>query len=230
MLKELFKTNLNYELNNEQIALFDLYYNKLIEYNKHTNLTRITEKEDVFIKHFLDSVMLTKLIDFNTINNMCDMGSGAGFPAIPILILYPHLNLTLIDSQIKRVTFLNELKEVLNLNYNVVHERAEVYSLKNHLQYDLVTVRALTDLNKILEYGIPLLKEEGYLIAAKGLKYEEEILNSQNALKTLKSVIVKIDEFMLPNDSGFRANLLIKKNNHVKGYPRLYKDIIKKPL
>ena len=230
MLRNLFQTNLNYELNNEQIELFNLYYNKLIEYNKHTNLTRITEKEDVFIKHFLDSVMLTKLIDFNTINNMCDMGSGAGFPAIPILILYPHLNLTLIDSQIKRVTFLNELKEVLNLNYNVAHERAEVYSLENNLKYDLVTVRALTDLNKILEYGIPLLKKEGYLIAAKGLKYEEEILSSQKALKTLKSVIVKIDEFRLPNDSGFRANLLIKKNNHVKGYPRLYKDIIKKPL
>ncbi len=230
MLKSLFKDNLNYNLSKEQINLFTKYYQKLIEYNKHTNLTRITSLDDVYIKHFLDSVMLTKLLNFNEVKSMCDMGSGAGFPAIPILILYPKIKMTLIDSQIKRVTFLNELKKELNLEYTVIHERAEQYSQENTLKFDLITVRALTELPKILEFGIPMLKEKGYLIAAKGSKYEEEIIASMNALNILKSKLIKVDTFNLPNDTGFRANLLIQKEKHIKGYPREYNQILKKPL
>src|SRR5690554_3713377 len=102
MLINLFKEYLNYPLSKKQVDLFTKYYQELIEYNKHTNLTRITSLKDVYVKHFLDSAMLSKLLDFNKIKSMCDMGSGAGFPAIPILILYPEIKMTLVDSQIKR--------------------------------------------------------------------------------------------------------------------------------
>ncbi len=230
MIKKIFKDNINIDLNDHQIKLFDLYYEKLIDYNKHTNLTRITLKEDVYIKHFLDSVMPSRLIDFNKVNNMCDLGSGAGFPAIPLLIVYPHLKMTLVDSQIKRISFLKELKDTLNLDYNIIHERAENYSRLNQQKYDVVTARALTELNKILEFGIPLLKPKGYLITLKGIKYDDEINSSKNALNTLKSSVLKIDTFELPNDAGFRANLLIRKDKHIAGYPREYNQILKKPL
>ena len=199
MLINLFKEYLNYPLSKKQVDLFAKYYQKLIEYNKHTNLTRITSLKDVYVKHFLDSAMLSKLLDFNKIKSMCDMGSGAGFPAIPILILYPEIKMTLVDSQIKRVTFLNELKKELKLEYTVIHQRAERYSQENNLKYDLITVRALTELSK-------------------------------SAFKTLKSKLIEVDKFELPYDLGYRANLLIQKEKHVKGYPREYSQILKKPL
>ncbi len=230
MFKEEVLNLLDYQLTDEQLNQFDTYYQLLVDYNKHTNLTRITSKEDVYIKHFFDSLLLTKLIDFKTIEKLCDMGAGAGFPSIPILIVYPHLKVTIVESQIKRIQFLKELTDTLKLNVEIIHERAEVYAKAHQQVFDLVTARALGELNMILEYGIPMLQDKGYFIAPKGSKYEEELKNATNALKTLKSTLVKVDTLELPNKLGFRANLLIHKQQHVSGYPRPYPMILKKPL
>ena len=230
MFKEDILKELNYTLSDDQLKRFDTYYKLLVDYNKHTNLTRITNEEDVYIKHFLDSLLLTKLIDFKTIEKVCDMGAGAGFPSVPVLITYPHLRVTIVESQIKRVQFLNELIKALGLDVDIVHERAEVYAKTHQETFDLVTARALGELNIILEYGIPMLKENGYFIAPKGSKYEEERENAMYALKTLKSSVIKVDTLELPSDLGFRANLLIQKKQHVENYPRAYPTILKKPL
>src|SRR5690606_32889284 len=140
---------------------FSQYKDLLIEYNKHTNLTRITEANEVYVKHFLDSCLLGELIDFNQVTSLCDMCSGAGFHGVLLLIIYQHLKLTIVESQIKRVQFLNALKEKLALDFEVVHERAEVYAKKNQLKFDLVTARALGELQMILEFGVPMLKTKG---------------------------------------------------------------------
>lgn len=230
MLKTLLKTELNYDLTDAQLNQFKIYYDLLVSYNKHTNLTRITSLEDVYIKHFLDSALLTRLIDFKKLSTLVDMGAGAGFPSVPILILYPHLKVTIVESQIKRVTFLQELVKTLNLNVDIVHDRVEVYALKTQKHFDVVTARALGELNIILEYGIPMLKEKGYFIAPKGSKYQEEIDAAKHALTILKSEVVKVETLELPNEQGFRANLLILKHTHVSGFPRAYQQMIKKPL
>lgn len=229
MLKKLFNKYLNYELTDKQVVQFDTYYDFLVSYNEHTNLTRITNKEEAYVKHFLDSCLLGLGIDFNQVESICDMGAGAGFPSIPLLMIYPNLKVTIVESQIKRVEFLNQLKEKLNLEYEVVHERAEVYALKNQQKFDVVTARALGELNIILEYGIPMLKIGGIFIAPKGSKYEEEIKRADKALKILNSKISHIENFELEN-MGFRANIYIIKEKHQSGYPRAYAKIIKNPL
>ncbi len=230
MLKDYVSNQLNIELTPKQEALFEAYYNHLVKFNLHTNLTRIIDRNDADVKHFLDSMLLSKLLDMKHINSLCDMGAGAGFPSIPLLIIYPNLHVTIVESQIKRVNFLNELKVILKLNFEVVHERAEIYALKKQKSFDLVTARALGELRLILEYGIPMVKEKGYFIAPKGQKYQEEILDAENALKVLRSKVVKIDTFELINDAGFRANILIQKLHHVENFPRAYAVIIKNRL
>lgn len=230
MFKRQIKAALNIDLNEKQLSMFNDYYNKLIDYNKHTNLTRITDEKEVYIKHFIDSCLLGRLTDLNLIENLCDMGAGAGFPSVPLLIIYPHLKVTIVESQIKRINFLNELQKDLGLSFNVVHERAESYATKNQETFDVVTARALGELNMILEFGIPMLKVGGLFIAPKGLKYQEEINLASNALKALQSEILKIDAFELAENAGFRANILIRKTGHVKGYPRTFSLISKKPL
>lgn len=230
MYSNIINENLNIKLTELQEEQFQKYYQHLIKFNEHTNLTRITDEKEVYIKHFLDSCLISNMLDFKEIKNLCDMGAGAGFPSIPLLIIYPHLKITIVESQIKRVNFLKELRSELNISFDIEHERAEVFSKKNPNRFDCVTARALGELNLILEYGVPMLKPEGYFIAPKGAKYLEEIDNSKNALETLKSEIVKISTFELIEDSGFRANILIKKRAHVSGYPREYAKILKKPL
>ncbi len=230
MFKTLIKDALNIDLTEKQLSMFNDYYNKLIDYNKHTNLTRITDEKEVYIKHFLDSCLLGRLTDFSKIERLCDMGAGAGFPSVPLLIVYPNLKVTIVESQIKRINFLNELKKSLELSFDVIHERAEVYASKNQEKFDVVTARALGELNMILEFGIPMLKVNGHFIAPKGSKYQEEIDAAKNALKTLEAKILKTDTFELVEEAGFRANILIQKTNHVKGYPRAFSLIAKKPL
>ena len=221
---------LGIKLTDHQISQFDAYYNLLVDYNKHTNLTRITSKDDADVKHFLDSLSLSRLIDFSEKIKLCDMGAGAGFPSIPLLILYPNIDLTIVESQIKRIQFLEQLKKKLELNFKIIHDRAEVFAA-NHLKtFDVVTARALGELRLILEFGVPMLKVSGYFIAPKGSKYEEELALAQNAIEVLKVKLIKRDLFELPNDYGFRANLLFIKENHTNGYPRPYPTIKKKPL
>ncbi len=228
-IKELEK--LNIIINEHQLNQLEKYYELLINWNKVMNLTTITLKEDVYLKHFYDSLTIVKLIDLNTVDNLCDVGTGAGFPGIVLKILFPNLKVILIDSLNKRINFLNEVINKLNLEkITTIHTRIEEYGLKNREQYDIVVARAVAPLNILLEYCIPIVKTNGYFIAMKG-NAKEEMVNSQNAMKLLNAKIENLETFNLPFENSVRTIIKIKKNNITdKKFPRKYSDIKKKPL
>ena len=207
-------------LNKEQTQQFETYYNFLIEYNEKVNLTAITEKEEVYIKHFYDSCLAKDFIKENA--KLVDVGTGAGFPAVPLKIMRPDINLTLVDSLNKRLIFLNELAEKLNINYTTIHARAEEFGRsQNREQYDVVVARAVASLNSLAEYLLPLAKVGGKVIAYKGANYKEEVNLAKNAIKLFGGEIEKILEFDLPNNYGKRALVIINKvSTTPKGYPR----------
>lgn len=201
------------------IDKFKLYYNLLIEWNNKINLTSITEKEDVEIKHFIDSLTSYNLIEDNSL--ICDIGAGAGFPSIPLAIVKPNCKFVLIDSLNKRINFLNELINKLNLkNCVCIHSRIEDYARKNLNKFDYCIARAVAALPTLLEYTIPLLKIKGSLIAYKGSNYQEEIDISNNALNKLNSKIVAKNELTLPNNDKRCLLQIIKNNNCLNIYPR----------
>lgn len=218
-------------LTQNQINKFKIYYEYLIEYNKHTNLTSITTKEDVYLKHFYDSCLLTKTIDFNNINTMLDIGCGAGFPGIVIKILFPNIKLTLLDSNNKKTKFCESLSTLLELdNVEIVNKRAEEYIIEKREYFDIVSARAVKNLPVLIELSIPYVKQNGYFIAMKS-DYEEELNNSKNGIKVLEAEYIKTININLPNNTGIRNFILIKKINKTNPkYPRNYSQIIKKPL
>lgn len=230
MLVKLLKDELNIELTDKQIIQFEKYTNFLTEENKKYNLTRIENTESIYIKHYLDSLLIVKTLDFNNIKSLVDLGSGAGFPAIPLKIIYPHIKMYLVESITKKANFLGELINILELeDINILNERAETLSnYKN--KFDCVTARAFSNLQVLLELSIPLLKVNGHLIAMKALNYQNELTNAANALKILKAQVEKIDKMELPNNLGVRNQIVIRKLNNVSGYPRAYSLIKKKPL
>lgn len=215
----------------QQLAQFDIYFHELIEYNKITNLTSITDEQEVYFKHFYDSLTLAKTIDIYKISSLCDMGAGAGFPSIPLKIMYPHLEITIVDSLNKRIQFLKQLIYKLDLaDVECIHERVEIFA-KNHQSYfDLVTARALGHLHLITEMAIPMVKDDGLFVPLKGAQFQDEIDQSIHAIKHLKSSVESIDAFELPYHLGMRANIVIRKHNHITGFPRPYHIMIKKPL
>lgn len=218
-------------LTQNQINKFKIYYEYLIEYNKHTNLTSITTKEDVYLKHFYDSCLLTKTIDFNNINTMLDIGCGAGFPGIVIKILFPNIKLTLLDSNNKKTKFCESLSKLLELdNVEIVNKRAEEYIVEKREYFDIVSARAVKNLPVLIELSIPYVKQNEYFIAMKS-DYEEELNNSKNGIKVLGAEYIKTININLPNNTGIRNFILIKKINKTNPkYPRNYSQIIKKPL
>ena len=227
--KELEKININ--LNDIQKKQLNTYYEYLIEYNSHTNVTSITEKEDVYLKHFYDSITLSLGANFNEINTMLDIGSGAGFPGLVLKIVFPHLNLTLLDSNNKKTTFCKNLIELLNLeNVNIINKRAEEYIKEKREYFDLVTARAVKDLSILNELAIPYVKVNGLFIAMKS-DVETELNNSLKGISTLGANYIKTKNINLPNNSGIRNFVIIKKitPTNVK-YPRQYNQILKKPL
>lgn len=230
---EEFKTNvkdLGISITDEQLSMLDIYAKYLIEYNEHTNLTAIKDIEGIYLKHFYDSLTITKINDFNKVNSLVDIGTGAGFPGVIVKIFYPHLNVTLIDSNNKKVTFLNNLIKKLNLdNIVAINTRSEEYA-KAHLdEYDIVTARAVTTLPALIELCLPLVKVGGYFIPLKG-NVSEELEISQDILKKLNGILEEKIEFTLPYEESIRNILKIKKvDNTPKGYPRAY-DKIKKSL
>lgn len=231
MFKEEVLKDLDINLSIEQLNQFKQYYEQMIEYNKHTNLTRIIEEKEVYYKHFYDSLTLAKSIDISQVKTICDMGSGAGFPSIPLKIVFPHLEITIIDSLNKRISFLESLVKNLNLDFvELFHERVETYAIKHQNVFDVVTARALGQLSLISEMGIPMLKTNGLLVAFKALNYQEELEISSNAIKVLGGKIQKIESFNLPYDYGHRTHIIIKKSKHIKGYPRQFSIMTKKPL
>lgn len=221
---------LGIKYNNYQLNQLEMYYEILIEYNKMMNLTGITNKEDVYLKHFYDSLTIAKIIDLNNYNSLCDIGTGAGFPGIVLKIFYPNLKVTLIDSLNKRIHFLNHVIQKLNLiNIEAIHCRIEDYAKINREKYDIVTARAVAPLNILLEYAIPIVKTGKYFIAMKGKEEKEDLYN--NSLTVLHSEICNISNFKLPIEDSVRTIYQIRKMEKTANkYPRKYIDIKKRPL
>lgn len=192
-------------LTTEQENKLELFYKLILEWNKKINLTRITEKEEVYLKHFYDSLTIAKVIDLNKINTLCDVGTGAGFPGIVLKIVYPNLNITLIDSLNKRVKYLNEIINDLELNgIKAIHTRGEEYNEN----FDVVTSRAVANIEKLVDYTMHLVKKNGVFIAMKGDITKELTKEVENKLK-LKYRITEIIEFELPIEHSKRSLVTI---------------------
>lgn len=213
----------------EQLNKLERYYDLLIEWNEKINLTAITDKKDVYLKHFYDSLTIVKIIDLSKVNSLCDLGTGAGFPGIVLKIFFPHLNLTLVDALNKRIKFLEIVINELSLgNVILKHVRAEEYAKTNRECFDVVTARALSSFPILLEYGIPLLKVNGHLVAMRGVNDSDIGIN---ALKVLNSKINNILEFKLPYENSQRTLIdVLKTNKTLSKYPRKYSEIKKKSL
>lgn len=222
--------NLDIEITDKKLEQLEKYYELLIEYNKVMNLTGITEKEEVYLKHFYDSLTISKIIDLNKENSLCDLGSGAGFPGIVIKIFYPNLNIVLVDSLNKRINFLNIVIKELGLeNITAIHSRIEEYAVQNKEKFDVVTARAVAPLNILLELGINLVKIGKSFIAMKG-NIENE-LDYSKAIKKLDCSLGNIVKFKLPIEESNRSLIKIKKEKSTsKLFPRKYSEIKKKPL
>lgn len=230
-IQELKKINII--LTDDQVELFNKYAKFLLEYNKTVNLTAIRDIEGVYLKHFYDSCLVinNSLVDFNNVNSLIDIGSGAGFPGVIIKILYPNIELTLLDSNNKKTTFLSKLIEYLNLeNVTIVNDRAENFVKNNRQKFDISIARAVSELRIISELCIPLTKVNGYFIALKG-NYKEELDSAKSTIKILNSEVEKTIETTLPIEESIRTLIFIKINGIVDNkYPRLYDQIVKKTL
>ena len=221
---------LGIDVDDDKLNKLEKYYEMLIEYNKVMNLTGITEKKQVYLKHFYDSLTIMKVIDLNTCDTLCDIGTGAGFPGMVIKIFYPHLKIVLVDSLNKRIKFLADVVKKLNLsNIELVHSRIEDYAHNNKEKFDIVTARAVAPLNILLEYAIPITKTNAYFIALKGKSEESNIY--KNALKVLNSEIIEINHFKLPiEDSDRTIYKIVKKGKINNKYPRNPSEIKKNML
>lgn len=221
---------LNINVTKKQLSNLDTYYKMLIDYNSHTNLTRITDEKEVYLKHFYDSLTLVKAIKLDN-QSLLDVGTGAGFPGLVLKIIFPNLKITLVDSLNKRIVFLNYVIETLKLSdIKVIHTRAEEYALNNREKYDIVTSRAVAQLNMLSELCLPMVKINGYFIPMKA-QVENEIDVSKKAIKTLGGELKDKIIFKLPYEAGIRTLIKIKKitKTSVK-YPRKFSEIKKKPL
>ena len=224
--------SLSIELNEEQIHAFYKYMNMLVEKNKVMNLTGITEPKEVILKHFVDSLTIAKYLEAN--KKVIDIGTGAGFPGIPLKIQNNTLEICLLDSLNKRIGFLNEVITDNNLkDVQTIHGRAEDLGQKVSYRekFDIAVSRAVAPLNILLEYMLPFIKIDGKCICMKGNITDEEIMDSKNALKILGGEIEKIEKFTLSNTDNNRALILVKKTKTTpKAYPRNAGIPSKKPL
>lgn len=226
------------QLNDKQIAQFLKYYELLIEWNKVMNLTAITDYEEVVRKHYADSLSIIKAMDIEYLHSedkfLIDIGTGAGFPGIPIKIVFPKLETTLLDSLNKRIRFLNEVIEKLELkDIEAIHGRAEDCAKQNQFreQYDICVSRAVANLSTLSEYSIPFVKTGGYFISYKAENIEDEIENSKNAVMLLGGNIDEVVKFNLLDTDIKRAIVKIKKEKPTnKKYPRKSGIPSKEPL
>lgn len=222
------------ELSDSQLDQFATYYEMLIEWNEKVNLTAITEKNEVYLKHFYDSITPGLYDDFTKLETICDVGAGAGFPSLPLKICYPHLQVTIIDSLQKRIHFLQQLIDRLQLtNVHLVHSRAEDagQELKYREQFDVVTARAVARMTVLSEYCLPFCKKGGHFIALKGSSASEELSAAKNAIHTLGGEVTKVESFHLPLERSERSVIWIKKiNNTPKKYPRQAGTPNRKPI
>lgn len=224
----------SYTLSERQCEQFALYYQQLVETNRRLNLTAITEESDVYLKHFYDSLTLLKVHAFASTNNLIDIGTGAGFPGIPLKILFPDLEVVLLDSLRKRVDFLQSVVEKLALSkIKVIHGRAEDWAQKEAYreQFDLAVARAVARLSPLAEYCLPFVRVGGRFIAMKGSQVAEEVDEAAYALQVLGRAKLSLTPLALPEKKGERHLLVIEKHQHSpRKYPRKAGLPTKQPL
>ena len=233
MLTEKVK-ELSIVLNDKQIQQFEQYYNILVEWNKVMNLTAITEYEEVVEKHFLDSLTIVYAINMEKIETLIDVGTGAGFPGIPLKIAFPHLKVTLLDSLNKRIKFLNEVIDLLELNdIKAIHGRAEDYAkqVEYREQYDICVSRAVANLATLSEYCLPYVKMDGLFVPYKSGEIDEELKSSEKAVSILGGKVEEVVKFQLPGTDIGRSFVKIHKIKETKKkYPRKAGMPTKEPL
>lgn len=222
------------QLSAAQLEQFETYYRVLVDWNERMNLTGITEKDAVYEKHFYDSVSLSFFVDMKSVRSMADIGSGAGFPSIPLKICFPHLKVVIVDSLNKRIQFLNHLVEQLGMqDVTCVHGRAEdVARLNEHRdQHDLVTARAVARLNVLNEFCLPFVRKNGTFAAMKGSQSVEEVREAAESLRELKGKVRAEHAFKLPFEQSERHIVLIEKLDATpRKYPRKAGTPIKEPI
>ena len=197
---------INIDINNEQLNKLEKFYHLMIEWNKKINLTRITEEKEVYLKHFYDSLTLNKVVDLKKIKTLCDVGTGAGFPGIVLKIIFPDIKITLIDSLQKRVNYLNTIIKELELNnIEAIHTRGEDFKGK----YDVVTSRAVANIEKLMDYTMHLVSKKGIFVAMKA-KIENELTEKVRNNIENKYIIIKEEKFYLPIEESERTLLVIK--------------------
>ena len=227
-INELKKININ--LTDIMLEQLDTYYELLVSENKKYNLTSITDEEQVYLKHFYDSLTLSKSIELDN-QSLCDIGTGAGFPGMVLKIAFPNLNVTLVDATEKKCKFLKMVIDKLNLKgIEVINARAEEYSKEKREIYDIVTSRAVAPLKHLLEYSIPLVKVDGTYIAMKS-DIENELIGIENYENKLSLYNRKILKFTLPVEESTRTLISFNKSQKTNLiYPRRYNEIKKKSL
>ena len=218
-----------YGLDSNKVAKFELYRNLLLEWNEKFNLTAITDKDEIEEKHFLDSLFIYKFVSLDN-KSLLDIGSGAGFPGLALAIAHPTLKVTLLESNKKKTTFLAEAVKALGLdNVRIVNSRAEDF--KERESFDIVTARAVKELNILIELCFAFVKVKGQFIAYKSNAVEEEITHAKRAFKTLEVGEISKYMYTLPTHKDVRVLLVISKNKITKKrYPRNYSEIVKAPL
>lgn len=227
-------STLGITLNDEQKKQFLTFYNLLVDWNKVMNLTGITEYEEVNEKHFVDSVSIVKAIDIHKVETVIDIGTGAGFPGIPLKIVFPHLNIVLLDSLNKRINFLNTVISELGLkNIRTIHGRAEDFAKQEiyREQFDLCVSRAVANLSTLSEYCIPYVKKGGMFVPYKSGEIDDEVQQAKKAIHILGGKIDKVIKFELPGTEIGRSFIKINKiEKTAKKYPRKAGLPTKEPL
>lgn len=221
-------------LTERQIQQFGMYYELLIEWNKVMNLTGITEFDEVMLKHFVDSAAIAKKIELEEKKSLIDVGTGAGFPGIPLKIIYPHLDVVLLDSLNKRIKFLNEVVDKLGLfGVKTIHGRAEDAAKRPEYRegFEIVVSRAVANLAVLSEYCLPFAKKCGYFISYKSGSVDEEVNGAKKAIHVLGGEVKSIEKFCLPHSDMERSFVIIEKvKDTPKKYPRKAGMPVKEPI
>ncbi|WP_042147671.1 16S rRNA (guanine(527)-N(7))-methyltransferase RsmG [Paucisalibacillus sp. EB02] len=211
-------------LTEKQMQQFDTYFKTLVEWNEKINLTALTEEEDVYLKHFYDSISAAFYHDFTANQHICDVGAGAGFPSIPLKICFPNIKVTIVDSLQKRIGFLNHLAAQLELtDVAFYHDRAETFGKNGKFResFDTVMARAVARMSVLSELCIPLVKKNGVFIAMKGAQATEELESGKTAIEVLGGEIESTNTFTLPEENSERSIVIVrKKRQSPKKYPR----------